>query len=328
MAWIKVQTTLARSAKMMQFAAVLRMRRREAVGVALDWFCWVDSQCANGYTGLLPEQVDEVMDCEHLADALLAVGWGFVGEDGFLYIADFEQHNGESAKARALAAERQARFKHGKGNAGSVTEVTQDALPNALPRERERNNNTVVGRSTGDIKADGTPAHPQVAEEDEGFRNWLAGLCSAHPSARKSRVLARDVMEAAESAYKRVPDAVRYVDLLSAYYASKKAVDSQKKAFYRPTGQRKFFEDLEDVLCHAERWQKEFGWGKKKETAERGKVMVTPGLYDQKRCAGVGPASSEVVTPSGYAVARSSETPLLGAEAMAFIRGETEELGV
>lgn len=328
MAWIKVQTTLARSAKMMQFAAVLRMQRREALGVAVEWFCWVDSQCSNGYTGLLPEQVDDVMGCERLADALLAVGWGFVGEDGFLYIADFEQHNGECAKNRALAAERQARFKNGKGNAGSVTEVTHGALPNALPRERVIYNDTVVGRDTVVIEAAGEPARTTVEGEDSVFKAWLAGLCGAHPSARRSRVLQPDVLMAAKEAFNRVPDAVEHVELLEAYFGSKQSSDRNKLAFYRPTGQRKYFMDLEDVLCHAERWQKEFGWKKKKKAAEpeRGKTVVTPGLHERKRCAGVFPASSEVVTPSVYAEARSSETPLLGAEAMAFIRGEVDEL--
>lgn len=302
MAWIKVQTTLARSAKMMQFAAVLRMRRREAVGVAVEWFCWVDAQCTDGFTGLLPAQVDEVMECKRLAEALLAVGWAFVGADGFLYVQDFDQHHGEGAKARALAAERQAKFKLAKGNGGCVTDGNGCGVTGALPRERVIYNDTVVGKDTGDIKGAGVPARTTDFEGDEGFKVWLAGLCSAHPSARRSRVLQPDVLEAAREAYKRCPDAVEHVGLLEAYFGSKQSCDRNKVAFYRPTGQRKFFVDLEDVLCHAERWQREFGWGKKK-SAERGKVVVTPGTQVQ-RCAGV----------------------LHGAEAMAFIRGETDEL--
>jgi hypothetical protein len=300
MAWIKVQTTLARSAKMMQFAAVLRMRRREAVGVAVEWFCWVDAQCADGFTGLLPAQVDDVMECKRLAEALLAVGWAFVGADGFLYVQDFDQHHGEGAKARALAAERQARFKAQKGNGGCVTDGNGFGVTGALPRERIYSNNTVVGRDTVVIEAAGVPARTTIKVEDDGFRAWLAGLCGAHPSASKSRVLQNDVLEAARDAYKRVPDALGYVDLLAAYLASKQASDRNKLAFYRPTGQRKFFVDLEDVLCHAERWQREFGWGKK---PRKGKTVETPGLQ-AKRCGGV----------------------LVGAEAMAFIRGETDEL--
>ena len=286
MAWIKVQTTLARSAKVMQFAAALRMRRREALGMAVEWFCWVDAQCSNGCTGLLPEQVDDVMGCERLADALLAVGWGFVGADGFLYVADFEQHNGEGAKARALAAERQAKKRAGVCHAGSVTDSNGCGVTGALPRERVYNNNTVVGKDTVVCGGGGVPARTDV-REDEGFRVWLAALCGAHPSARRSRVLQGDVLEAAREAYGRCPDAAEAAGLLEAYLGSKQAMDRNKQAFYRPTGQRRFFVDLEDVLCHAERWQREFGWKKKRK---------------REGC----PASSEAVTSSVYAEARAS----------------------
>ena len=286
---------------MMQFAAVLRMRRREAVGVAVEWFCWVDAQCTDGYTGLLPGQVDEVMECKRLAEALLAVGWAFVGADGFLYVQDFDQHHGEGAKARAMAAERQARFKAGRGNAGGVTDGNGCGVTGALPRERVIYNDTVVGKDTGDIKGAGEPARTTDFEGDEGFKVWLAGLCSAHPSARRSRVLQPEVLEAAREAYKRCPDAVEHVGLLEAYFGSKQSCDRNKQVFYRPTGQRKFFVDLEDVLCHAERWQREFGWGKK--GPKRGKVVETPGAKVE-RCTG----------------------PLYGAEAIEFIKGNVDEL--
>lgn len=280
MAWIKVQTTLARSAKMMQFAAALRMRRREALGVAVEWFCWVDAQCSNGCTGLLPEQVDDVMGCERLADALLAVGWGFVGTDGFLYVADFEQHNGEGAKARALAAERQAKKRAGVCHAGSVTDSNACGVTGALPRERVIYNNTVVGRDTVVCGGGGVPARTDVGVDEEGFRVWLAALCGAHPSARRSRVLQADVLEAARDAYGRCPDAADAAGLLEAFLGSKQAVDRNKQAFYRPTGQRRFFTDLEDVLCHAERWQREFGWKKGKADVKKEKPAEAPALDD------------------------------------------------
>ena len=279
-AWIKLQVNLARSAKVMQFAAALRMRRREALGMAVEWFCWVDAQCANGCTGLLPEQVDDVMGCERLADALLAVGWGFVGTDGFLYVADFEQHNGEGAKARALAAERQAKKRAGVCHAGSVTDSNGCGVTGALPRERVYNNNTVVGRDTVVCGGGGEPARTDVREE-EGVRVWLAALCGAHPSARRSRVLQGDVLEAAREAYGRCPDAAEAAGLLEAYLGSKQAMDRNKQAFYRPTGQRRFFVDLEDVLCHAERWQREFGWKKGKAAAvKKEKPAEVPALDD------------------------------------------------
>lgn len=256
-------TTLPRSAKLMAFAQVLRMRRREALGVAVDWFCWMDVQCADGCTQMLPKQVDEVMDCKRLAEALLAVGWAYVGADGFLWITDWAQHNGEGAKKRALNLQRVNSFRgKGKCNASSVTDVTDSALANALPRYRDNKGNNKGDGLSGALSApDAEPAHPTFSDDEEGFRVWLAAVCAAHPSARRSRVLAKDVLDAAREAWMRCPQAAEHAELLGAYFASKLQEDRRGVKFYRPTGQRKFFEHLEDVLtAAADRWARDAHW--------------------------------------------------------------------
>ena len=285
MAWIKLVTTLPRSAKLMAFAQVLRMKRREALGVACDWFCWMDVQCANGCTGMLPQQVDEVMDCKRLAEALQAVGWAYVGTDGFLWVTDWEQHNGEGAKTRALNAVRNARYKAGKGDAGCVSEVTLSPSPNASPRYRDnKGNNMGDGLSNALSAPSAVPAPPALSDDEEGFRVWLAAVCAAHPSARRSRVLAKDVEEAAREAWMRCPEAAGHAELLAAYFASKLQEDRRGVKFYRPTGQRKFFENLEDVLAAAQdRWARDAHW----------------------KPQGAGPSSPERRTLSGYAEATS-----------------------
>ena len=263
MAWIKVMTTLPRSAKLMAFAQVLRMKRREALGVAVDWFCWMDVQCTDGCTQMLPRQVDEVMECKRLAEALLAVGWAYVGTDGFLWITDWAQRNGEGAKTRALNLQRVNSFRNkDKCNAATVTSVTDSALANALPRYRyNKGNNKGDGLSNALSAPTAEPAPPTSLDEEEGFRGWLAAVCAAHPSARRSRVLAADVLTAARAAWMRCPEAAEHAELLAAYFASKLQEDRRGVKFYRPTGQRKFFEHLEDVLAAAlDRWARDARW--------------------------------------------------------------------
>ena len=110
-------------------------------------------------------------------------------------------------------------------------------------------------------------------------------MCAAHPSASKSRTLAPDVRKAALGAFERFPDAVEQVELLTAYFKDSRLAENN---FYAPRGQRKFFEDLEDVVAHAERWRKWAGWKPKKASAKAGQsgVVHTPGC-EVKRCAGV-----------------------------------------
>ena len=123
------------------------------------------------------------------------------------------------------------------------------------------------------------------APTPDGFAEWLAALCSAHPSASKSRTLAPDVRGAALDAFGRCPDAVAHVELLTAYFRDSRLAENR---FYAPRGQRKFFEDLEDVVAHAERWKRWAGWKPKKRKADavRSGVVHTPGC-EVKRCEGV-----------------------------------------
>lgn len=150
-----------------------------------------------------------------------------------------------------------------------------------------RENPAIAGAGDGDVKEKSgkKESDRMPAPSPDGFAEWLAGLCAAHPSASKSRTLARDVREAALDAFGRFPDAVEQVELLTAYFKDSRLAENN---FYAPRGQRKFFEDLEDVVSHAERWRKWAGWKPKKRKADeqRSGVVKTQGC-EVKRCAGV-----------------------------------------
>ncbi len=323
MSWIKLQTSLPKSAKLLVLAETLGCCEREALGIAMEWFCWIDEQCTDACTGLTGALLDRVMNCQGLCEALEACGWVERDEQGIVLVVDFDQHNGDSAKKRAMSAKRQADFKRRGGNASSVTKkgnassvtceneaenkkmlcnehVTQEndekanqscaksnaksvtqVTQSALPREEYNMNNIVCRLSNADNACDAEPARTPF-EEGTGYEAWLAAVCQAHPSARKSRVLQTDVAEAAKAAYERCPEAAERAELLEAYFAGRQQEDRNRLAFYRPTGQRRFFSDLEDVICHAERWAKEFGWkSKAARSAQKAAEQAGQGKYTQ-----------------------------------------------
>jgi len=130
------------------------------------------------------------------------------------------------------------------------------------------------------------------APPPEGFAEWAETLCRVHPSARKNRVLdgqvllATDVLDAAQAAFRRCPDAAQQAELLRAYLDDRMQEDRYRKPFYRPLGQRKFFEDLEDVITHAERWAREAGWkpGKRRRKAQQeAEPALSPEAADSTR---------------------------------------------
>ena len=362
MSWIKLQTSLPKSAKLAVLADALECCEREALGVAMEWFCWLDEQCTDACTGLTGALLDRVMKCPGLCEALEACGWVQRDEQGMVFVVDFDQHNGEGAKKRAMDARRQAKQRtkgvthvsekrHAssvtengqnteKRHASSVTEngqntemrhassVTENNAPkptydtevlyterltqeeeedinksvthvsekrhassvtkNGQVRDLEKEYNSIDkgGRlSDAILVRDAEPAHTQA---EDGFGRWLSAVAGAHPSAKLSRSLAADVAEAARDAYKRCPSAEQEAELLGVYLASRHTLDRHGLAFYKPTGQRRFFMDLEDVIAHAKRWAREFSWKSKNapKNAPKGGGVVASTPSAQKRAEG------------------------------------------
>lgn len=182
--WLKVNHSLVRSAKVRGLMRELRCKKHAALGLAVNWLCWIDEQTKDGQTGLLPDELDDEIGFRGCADALISIGWAALGEDGCVYALEFGKHCGESAKERAENARRVAKCKAKKK--GVTDEVTEDCyqgnektLPNALP-EKNRieyiDNITLRGNNTVDMEA-GAMGVPLPGSADE-VRVLMAGTAS------------------------------------------------------------------------------------------------------------------------------------------------------
>ena len=79
------------------------------MGVALNWLIWVDEQTTDGRTNLTHAEVDEELGFRGCAKALCAIGWADADEKGLVFAVEFDKHCGETAKARAINAQRVAK---------------------------------------------------------------------------------------------------------------------------------------------------------------------------------------------------------------------------
>lgn len=108
------------------------------------------------------------------------------------------------------------------------------------------------------------PGEPAAAAAGSGFDKWKEAMCRAFPTLRGVAKLSETAEEAAREAYERMPVAAEKAELLAAFLDDRLPMDRYHNKFYRPVSQIKFFDNLEDVVRHAELWQRETGWGKGK----------------------------------------------------------------
>lgn len=121
-------------------------------GKAFRVWCWFDQHTEDGNArGVTFSLFDRLVGLTGFAASMEKVGW-LIKTEGGISLPNFDRHNGQTAKNRANTAVRVA--KHKASNPKGNDEVTLEALPDALPREREELeenlSSTDVEEETGD----------------------------------------------------------------------------------------------------------------------------------------------------------------------------------
>jgi hypothetical protein len=134
--WLKFECSLPEKAETLAITAAMGWDDPDlTVGKLMRLFRWFDQQTLDGNAaGVTPALLDRVIGVSGFVHAVAEAGWIVISDTG-ISLRNFDRHNGETAKSRALTAKRVAnhRFKasgNGEGNAASVTP--------ALAREEKR----------------------------------------------------------------------------------------------------------------------------------------------------------------------------------------------
>lgn len=209
--------------------------------------------------------------------------WHFEGDD---LVVDFYDADAERRMVAKREAQRANIAKRWKGdstvdtmvctNGDSTVCTTVDTMEDTMEdtmvvynnnniNNNNKNNGGKLGViSTRSARGEGLACPP----DDEVFGRWLTRLCGAHPTLKGCRSMAEDVAEAARGAFERCPQVEGDAELIGAYMADRLQEDRYRHKFWRPVGQAKFFENIEDVLGHARAWDREVGWSAKRRKAE------------------------------------------------------------
>lgn len=168
MSWLKIETTTPRKPEVFRIAGALNISPREAFGLCFDFWAWMDEISMDGSNaiGVTKSLLDRYLGVTGAADAIEKAGW-LVTTEGGVSIPNGSRHNGETAKHRALAAKRQAGFKHKTevGNTSTVTKITPVTLPREEKNREEKNR--IENTNTGESVASATA--PIVAEKIKRF---------------------------------------------------------------------------------------------------------------------------------------------------------------
>jgi len=143
--WIKLEVITPDKPEIFRIAEILNIDPDAALGKVIRFWAWADQQMIDGNAecnarGVTKSAIDRITFMAGFADALIQVGW-LVESDGVLSLPNFERHNGKSSKKRAVTNERVTKIRElkRKGNAASVTQTDQKALPE---EEEEEDINT------------------------------------------------------------------------------------------------------------------------------------------------------------------------------------------
>lgn len=104
--WIKMRSNIKDDPDVVVMAGALSVDEFSIVGRLHATWAWLDQHSEDGTNvRITSAYLDRLTACPGFADALRTVGW-LDGRDGSLTFPNFDRHNGESAKRRAVETKR------------------------------------------------------------------------------------------------------------------------------------------------------------------------------------------------------------------------------
>ncbi len=184
-AWIKFEHVTPDKPEIVKMADILKIDQDAVTGKCLRFWIWADQQTLSGDAiSVTKAFLDRLTCCAGFASALEEVGWIKVKKDG-ISLPHFARHNGETAKNRALSADRMRKQRDGSG-------VTKASPEEELEKEIEKNKKkrkSVLGLvDPGNLM----PAKPDP-ENLEATREILEKAAKQTPASRKRKPKTRIV---------------------------------------------------------------------------------------------------------------------------------------
>lgn len=136
--WIKIEHITPDKPKIHQIAMIIKIHPDEVIGKMVRFWAWADrhiEKCSGIADVTVMHLIDHVICCDGFAKALIDVGWLVIDENG-VRLPNFERHNGQAAKNRALTRNR-VKSSRAKCNADTVTDGMPPSLQESCQKREE-----------------------------------------------------------------------------------------------------------------------------------------------------------------------------------------------
>ncbi|WP_116521024.1 DNA replication domain protein [Achromobacter insuavis] len=153
--WIKMRVDLPTHPKVVRIASACKADRLRVIGGLLSVWGLFDAHSIDGQLeGYTPDVLDETIGFPGFSAAMIGVGW--LEFDGFsLWMPQFEEHNGQSAKKRAQDADRKRNDRN-----SSASEADKKRTREEKNRKEKDNPQSPLPGVEGWLLPDWVPAEP------------------------------------------------------------------------------------------------------------------------------------------------------------------------
>lgn len=169
--WIKLEVTTPDKPEVVQMAQILKIDQDSVLGKCLRLWVWADQQTYGSDScnalSVTETFLDRITYCPGFAAALRQVGW-LEGRDGRLSIPNFDRHNGQTAKKRALTKKRVLKTRS-DCNAPSVTKALPEREKEIEKRVLRRGDEEPASADLADASAPRCPYTEIAAAFDATF---------------------------------------------------------------------------------------------------------------------------------------------------------------
>ena len=147
MGWIKVEHSTPTKPEILRMASILDSDQDAIFGKWMRLWLWLDANSVDGHVdGVAPQHVDALVALKGFSSAAISVGWlSFDETSQILHFPNFDRHNGETAKNRALKAKRQAKYRSGRGASVDSPPSTRPSTEAPPEKRREEKKSKSIG---------------------------------------------------------------------------------------------------------------------------------------------------------------------------------------